>query len=177
MSKENIKEEKVQQPRRSYLLIILSIVTLVCIIFFILCTFYVCNRDGFRKEISIVKDETTVDNMKITALNLHPGDSVDYEVVFKSTASGDYQIVLDFSETLDGGLKDYVIVSIVDGDKKVLEKSLTEVLAGGDITLNCEIKAYNPYSIYIKYLMPVDTGNDAMSTNASFEIEFTIDMV
>ncbi|MBR2377321.1 MAG: hypothetical protein IKA85_06115 [Clostridia bacterium] len=172
-----MSDEKVQKPTRNRLLIILSIITLVSIIFFIASTCYICSRDGFKKEIKIVQDGTTIDSLEIKSLNMHPGEIVNYQVVLNSTASGNYEVVMNFKEKEDGGLKNFIIVTIMDGNKEILNKKLSEVFTDGKIKMNCNITAFKSYVIDIKYTMPVETGNDAMSTNASFDIEFTIDMV
>ena len=77
-----MSDEKVQKHTRNRLLIILSIITLVSIIFFIASTCYICSRDGFKKEIKIVQDGTTIDSLEIKSLNMHLRQNLPYRFYF-----------------------------------------------------------------------------------------------
>ena len=170
----NSENNKGKKHISNRLLILLSFLALVCMIFFIVANWYACGLDGFKKEIKIVKDGTTIDSMEIKSLSLHPGESVDYQVVLNAPMSGSYQVTLDFNEKVDGGLKQFIVVVINDGSKNVLNKGLSDVLAGDKITLTCNIEEKKPYVLDISYVMPEDVNNDAMGTTATFEIEFCI---
>ncbi len=166
------RQEGIQYNRR--FTITLMIVTVVCVIFFITSMIIHCTTDCFKKQIVIESEGVTVDNMQIERLCLHPGDSVDYKVILKSKVSGGYSVTIDFDEIEDGGLKNFIIISIKDGETLVYNKGLDEALSGDDVVFECDIKANEDYVLDIKYLMPIESGNDAMNTRTSFNIEFTI---
>ena len=173
MGKENINNNEKNYISGRFLLV-LSVIALVCIIFFIVSTCRACARDEFKKEINIVQNGETIDSMEIKSLSLHPSETVNYEIVLKTSVTGTYAVALDFNEKVDGGLKDYIVVIINDGDKNILNKGLSEVLSGDKIAFNCDIMANKPYVINVCYLMPKDVKNEAMGTTATFEIEFYI---
>ena len=174
MDKENNNQNGKKNNR---LLMILSIITLISIIFFILTHVFMCCRDDFKKEIKIVQNGTTIENMEIRSLAMHPGENLVYQVHFKSTISGNYEIAMDFNEKQDGGLKEFIVVSIKDGDNQIINKKLSEVFEGDTIKFNCKITAYQAYVINIKYEIPITVGNEAMFKYSSFDIKFVIDMV
>lgn len=170
------EKQETKQPSNKRLMTILIIVTTICIIFFILSLAFTCGTGGFKKEITIVQDGVTIDNMEIKALQIHPGESVDYQVWLNSKASGNYSLVMKFNETVDGGLKEFITVNIIDSSYNVI-KGLDEILSGDQVEFVCGITADKPYIIDVKYKMPIQTGNEAMNTNASFNIEFVIQKV
>ncbi len=172
MSKKDVKNN---QNRR--LMIILLAVTCLCVAFFVIATAVTCSKDGFKKEIVLVQDGTTVDSMQIKDLSVHPGKSVDYQVYLKTGVTGSYRVQMNFKEKVDGGLKQFIVASVKSNQLVVLEEKLDKVLSDKIVVFNCNITADKPYVLDIKYLMPEQTGNEAMGTNASFDIEFTIDMV
>ena len=172
-----MSEKKVENKLSRRLMIILITVTAVCVAFFIIATAITCSKDGFKKEIMLVQNGTTVDNMEIKDLSIHPGESVDYQVLLKTKASGNYKVVMNFKETADGGLKEFMVVTVKSNQIIVLSEKLDQVFNDQTVEFTCGITADKHYIIDIKYAMPAETGNEAMSTNASFTIEFTIDMV
>ena len=165
-----------KQPNRKFRTT-LMIITIVCLIFFILATIFTCSSNGFEKQIVLERDGKTVENMQIKELGLHPGESVDYKVLIKTKATGTYRVSMDFDEIEDGGLKNFIIVTIKSGDTVIYEDGLTQTLSGDNVVFNCDIKANETYVLDIKYLMPIEAGNDAMNTRASFNIEFTIELI
>ena len=176
MTQQNEKTTK-QNTKSNRLLIVLSIIALICLIFCIVSNCYICSVYNFKKEITIAKNGTTIDSMEIKALSLHPGESVDYQVVLNSKVSGTYEVTFEFNEKLDGGLKEFIIVTINDGDKNILNKGLSNVFEDGKVTFNCNIVANKPYVIDVSYLMPEDVDNNAMGTTANFQINFNIVLV
>lgn len=176
MTQQNEKTTKKQNTKSNRLLIVLSIIALICLIFCIVTNCYVCSIDNFRKEIKIVKDGTTLDSMEIKSLSLHPGETVDYQVVLNATVSGNYSVTFDFFEKEDGGLKRFIFVLISDGDKNILNKGLSNVFEDGKVTFNCNIVANKPYVIDVSYLMPENVDNNAMGTTANFLINFSIEL-
>jgi hypothetical protein len=84
---------------------------------------------------------------------------------------------MDFTETKDEGLKDFIIVVIKSGDTIIYEKVLSEALLGESVVFDCDINANEPYVLDVQYKMPSDVGNEAMNTKTSFDIKFTIEMV
>ena len=92
-------------------------------------------------------------------------------------AGGVYAAAVCFDEVTDGGLKNFIIVTIKNGDTVIYEDGLTQTLSGDNVVFNCDIKANETYVLDIKYLMPIEAGNDAMNTRASFNIEFTIELI
>lgn len=156
---------------------ILIAITLACIAFFVISLISTCANNGYEKEIIIVQDGETVEDMQIKGLEVHPSESVDYKVLFKAKVTGTYNINMDFTEVEDGGLKEFIVVTIKNGDTLIYEQSLLETLSGEAISFDCNITANEPYVIDVKYKMPIEVGNEAMNAKASFDIKFTIKMI
>ena len=61
-------------------------------------------------------------------LKLTPTEKKEYEILLTCAASGGYDIVLDYEETNDGGMKSYVDVTVKCNNQNVYEGSLTALL-------------------------------------------------
>jgi hypothetical protein len=88
------------------------------------------------EEQRVVGNTVKMNDLTIVA----PGYSETYEVKLKLADDGKYTFRLDFSETKDGGLKNYVDVTIKDGNKTVASGTLAELLRSGTVNHETDVK-------------------------------------
>lgn len=119
-----------------------------------------------------LKENTTIKIEGETSKTLHanlsgfyPGASKEYTINLSGDSAKDYEISLSFRDDNSEGLKNYLTVEIVTGEKSI-EKSLSELLEGKEITLG-----KNATEIKIAYSMPTETGNEAQGASAAFYID------
>ena len=69
-------------------------------------------KEEFPERITVTEDGVTDSILPIRDLKLHPSESKEYSVNLVCLASGFYHIYLNFEETQDGGMKQFVNVSV-----------------------------------------------------------------
>ena len=160
----------IRRRARNILILILIIYTLVGIAFF----FFVrqVQRD-FKEEMTVEIHGNTTSVLAVDNLNLKPGEYREYAVNLKSDADVEYTIDLDFVETDDGGLKNFINTEIRCLDE-THTKPLYDLLNGEEkITFNCQLQKNVVTQIFIRYYMPIETGNEAQGTAANFNVVLT----
>lgn len=103
-------------------------------------------------------------------LNIIPGDIEEYTIKLKSEVSCNYQIVFDFQELEDKGLKEYVYIKIQMGDEVLCDKLLKDVFEDEAITFECAMKKRKRYDIKVTYYMLETVGNEAKNTESTFNL-------
>ena len=167
---KRVRHNVIKKRTRNILILVLCIYALIGIVFF----FYVRQvQSDFTEEITVEINGTTTSVLKMGELNLKPSESRDYAVNLKSKSDGEYKIDLNFSETTDGKLKDFINAEIACGEKKYT-KTLRELLSGEDtITFICSLKGDVATRILIHYYMPIEVGNEAQGAVADFNVALT----
>ena len=134
-------------------------------------------HEDFPKDITVDSDGETESILPVRDLTLHPTESREYNVNLFCLASGSYYIYLDYGETVDGGLKEFVDVTVSCGDDIIYEGGLAELL-DTDIVLDFEgelrSKDEPPLVLSFKYEMPAAVGNEAQGTYSDFDINLKI---
>ncbi len=126
-------------------------------------------------ETVIVEGDGVVDKtLSVSSLTLNPGEEVEYEILLKSEIDGSFTVSLDFIEMVDGGLNSFVNVEISSNDNAVHDGTLRDLLSSTAISFEEILDAKAPVKIKITYKMPVETGNEAQGTTASFNIRLII---
>ena len=132
-------------------------------------------HDVFPENITVSADGETTSTLPVRDLQLIPTEAREYSVNLVCEASGDYDVFLDFTETSDGQMKHFVDVTVRLNGEQVYKGKLSELLDGEKIIeFECTLEADDPNVITFSYLMPHDTGNEAMGTYADFDTKLTI---
>ncbi|MBO6263022.1 MAG: hypothetical protein J6N93_01950 [Clostridia bacterium] len=160
----------IKRRTRNILILILIIFTLVGIALF----FFIRQvQSDFSEEITVEIHGTTTSVLTVDDLNLKPGEYREYAVNLKSDVDIEYTIDLDFVETDDGGLKNFINTEIKCLDE-THTKALCDLLNGEDkITFKCPLQKDVVTQIVIRYYMPIETGNEAQGTAADFNVVLT----
>ena len=143
---------------------------LIGIMSVMLITFLGQAHEDFPKNITINADETTESVYAIRNLRLTPAQQEKYVVNLVCAASGRYHIYLEYDETDDGGMKEYVIVTVQSGEQTVYQGPLTTLLDGYEVAFDGELKSDDPLPVTICYEMPYTVGNEAMGTYVDFDV-------
>ena len=170
-------EKQARFNKNKILFTIFIVASCICVAFFVMSIMVLNYTNAFEKEIIVDSENVTIEDMSIVNLALHPGESVEYHVSFKSRVSGKYRVDIEFIESENGDLKNFINVSIVDNETAIYDKGLNDALAGEGLSHNCQLEANKPYTLDIKYLMPKTAGNEAMGAKASFKVKFTIQRI
>lgn len=133
-------------------------------------------HDDFPNDITVVEDGVTESILPVRDLMLNPTESKEYSVNLYCAASGSYYVYLDYEETEDGGMKHFVDVTVKAGDTVVYEGKLDKIIDDPNeiIQFEGQLKAKEPLTISITYLMPSEIGNEAQGTYSDFDIHLTI---
>lgn len=132
-------------------------------------------HDDFKETVTVNDAGVTEETLNVRGLSLVPGQEQDYEIGLRCKASGKYFISFEFVEKVDGGMKEFVYLTINSGDTSVYSGELaalidTDVYIGFDGYLDAD----DPLTIQITYSMPIDIGNEARNTFADFDIHLKI---
>ena len=128
----------------------------------------------FRGDVWIEIDGKKQDSLDVKNLRLVPGGKIEYEINLHCETDGTYKVLMVYEEKKDGGLKEFVDVSILYGGAEVRSDKLSTLLLGEDILFNAgEFKAGEDKSFLIIYSMALDVGDEAKNTFSSFAIDFT----
>ena len=151
---------------------ILGIVLIAAIIFGIILLIVQCSSDkDFVKNVTLSENGVTREELEFSAANLKPGDSRDYILNLKCKTDGKYAIGLAFSEEKDGGLRNYVTVTITYEDFSVAY-TLDELFKGRIVELDCNISS-DPAQIHVIFTMPSEVGNEAQGAETDFIVILT----
>ena len=132
-------------------------------------------HDDFHDSITVTKEGVTEKTLTVSDLMLNPTEKRTYEVSMTCPASGTFDVTLDYTETVNGGLKHFVNVEIYGNEELIYDGNLLELLDTDKIVeFQTELHATNPTVIKFVYEMPYETGNEAQSTYADFDIDVTI---
>lgn len=154
-------------------LIAIPIVVIIVAIFLIIYLLGDCN--GGKGTVSIESNGKVSEEYTVSNLKMYPGSQEVNELLIKSKVSGNFEIDLEFSEITSGELKNFVMVEVLfDGELKANER-LSSLLDGNKITFGCEINSSSRSSLIIIYKMPIETGDTAQDTTASFNVGLKID--
>ena len=137
---------------------------------------YNLSQSELQKTISIKGDGVTTDRIEVRQLLLHPGETQEYTVTFKSELEGEFAISLDYCETRDGGMKPYVNAVISSGDRVLFNGALETLLQKNrTVHFDAELNPKDPLTITLCYSMPENIGNEAQATFAEFDIIVTVE--
>lgn len=149
-------------------------VFIVCLLFivgFLIWAFI----DNFFKDPKLEFDSDGIsETVSVQGLALIPGDTREYSFDLKCRDSGKYQVALKLKEKADGGLKEFVDVSVVLDGNRILSGKLSEVMNTASMVLRDYEFGRESVDLVITYSMPDFVGNEAMGTHADFDIQLLI---
>jgi hypothetical protein len=151
------------------LLIILSVlfaVTLTGILLYIADA----NND-FSDKMVIRSNGITEKVFEVTDLSLIPTESKDYEIELVSVLECEFIITLDYIQTTDGGLGEFVDVIIKVSDEVYYEGKLDDLFNTDSVLLKLYFESSETKTILITYKMDESVGNEAKGTFSDFEIK------
>ena len=133
----------------------------------------IAKRD-FPKYITVSANGVTESILPIRDLQLNPAESKEYTVNLVCAASGSYYIYLAFEEEEDGGMKNFVDVTVFAGETQVYSGALAELIEGKLIEFEGVLQEKDPLPVTLRYEMPYETGNEAQGTYADFNVRLKI---
>ena len=132
-------------------------------------------KEVFPENITVQSEGVTETILPIRDLRLNPSESKDYSINLVCEATGSYLVTLDFLETVDGGMKEFVDVSVTVGGALTYSGRLSELIAGeARAEFETELSATEPVVITVHYEMPREIGNEAQGTYADFDVRLAI---
>lgn len=153
--------------------ILLIALALVILLGIVLVVLLLVNNDKIVKNIKLKEEGVTKEKLAFSANGLHPGDEKEYTLNITSKVAGKYSIHFDFIEDKDGLLKSFIDVTLTYGEQSYTY-SLAELLDGQTVDFVCEV-SNDPAVITVKFVMPIETGNEAQGTYADFFADLTIE--
>lgn len=160
--------------KHTYYIIIVAMLLLIA--FSIMLIIFLHNADEiYEGNIRVRENDVTETTIPVRDLVMNPGVEKEYHVDLICDATGSYFIHIDFEEKKDGGMKDFVEVTILSNDKRVYQGPLTALLDDKLIfEFIGELDESEPHVLTFKYMMPLETGNEAQGTSSNFDIHIVI---
>lgn len=151
---------------------ILALALIAAIIFGIVLVIVQCNADeSFVRNVTLSENGVTQEELTFSASGLKPGDRRDYTLNLKCNVDGTYAIDLAFSEEKDGGLRNFITVTLTYEGSRA-EYTLDELFNGQIVDFNCDI-ASAPAEIHLIFTMPSEVGNEAQGADTDFIVILT----
>ena len=155
------------------ILIILS--SLVLVFAISLLVYLTSSQNDITDKIVIKSNDEIHEVLEVSDLNLIPSEMKEYDVSFESKIGGKFFIYLDYQETFDGGMKDYVDVIVKVGDEVIYEGKLSDLFKDDFVVeVSLDFNEDSTREIRLIYSMDVTVGNEAKNTSSDFNIELTI---
>ncbi len=131
--------------------------------------------DNFFKDPEVDFDSEGIsETVSINGLALVPGDEREYSFQLKCRDSGEYQVGLQMVEKIDGGLKEFINVTVELDGTVVLRGKLSDIMGTSSVVLENHKFGRDSVELVITYEMPIDVGNEAMGAYADFDMTFLL---
>lgn len=155
----------------------ISLVLSLCVLLLISvgCIFvFKDNQNYFDKNITLESNELIHESFEIKKLDLHPGAEIEYRVNFYSKVDDKLNLSISFNEIKPGELKKYVNLEVEYKNNKATNS--LEYYLTNDVTIDfsLDVSKDEKSTVYFRYMMPIDIGNEAQNTTADFEIVLDI---
>ena len=110
-------------------------------------------------------------------MEMHPGDSLEFDIAITHEVEGDCQLKLDFidaaPEAVTNNLKDHIKIIIIFNGEKIYEDDLVEAIDKELAPIDCVLDEKDPVTMKIIYLMPIEVGNEAENAEAFIDLMIT----
>ncbi len=158
--------------KKSISILILSLAVLVFVgmmLFVVTSTL----QNEFVRSIRLQANGITQEKMEITGLNLKPGDTREYELNYSCSGGGSYDLSFVFNSAGEGGMEKFIVVEVENGDRKVTVpfSDLLKDDNGIELTLRLDEKLKD--TVYMRFSMPREVGNEAQGLTADFCVVMT----
>ena len=134
-------------------------------------------QQDFVKNITVVENGMVEDKLEMVAHGLNPGTEKVFTVNLGCAEGmeGDYQVTIDFAETDESPLKQFVDVEITLNGEAVYTGKLSDLLKEEtqQIAFRTDLSVKSPSKIVFRYSVDESIGNEAMQKNAYFDICIT----
>lgn len=145
-----------------------ALVLVAAIIFGIVLVIVQCSADDeFVKNVKLEENGIVREELNFSASGLKPGDTRDYTIIVSPSADGTYVLEFDFEEENNGGLRDYVDVTLSYGET-VINTTLSELFDGKDVNFECKIGKKTPAEFHVIFSMSLEVGNEAQGVTSDF---------
>lgn len=155
--------------------ILLVSICLLGIMAVMLSVFLTKAHNDLRESITVSANGVTQKTLEINDLTLIPTQKKEYQISLSCEASGTYDLTLEYDEKLDGGMKDFVNVTVRCNGVDVYRGGLASLLDGENVTFDAYLTKNDPTVIAFTYEMPAEVGNEAKGTAADFNINLMIE--
>ncbi len=111
-------------------------------------------------------------------LEMHPGDSAEFDLAITHEVEGECQLTLDFIDSapaeVTNNLKEYIKVIIIFNGEKIYEEDLTKAIDAELAPIDCVLDEKEPVEMKIIYLMPIEVGNEAENAEAFIDLAIKV---
>ncbi|MGN1078138.1 MAG: hypothetical protein ACI4ST_06440 [Candidatus Gallimonas sp.] len=133
------------------------------------------SHETFKSKIEVKIDGVTEETLSVKELELNPSGTKEYEIELFCAAEGEFGVELIYTEKRDGGMKNFVRVTVLSGGDVAYEGGLSALLDEGErVSFDCTLAADKAVKVVIRYSMPAETGNEAQNTSAAFDVTVRI---
>lgn len=116
-------------------------------------------------------NEGELRKIEVNELWLAPGEMREYSFKIECRESADYVISLELDQRLDGGLEEFVEVTVRLGEKKIASGKLKTLLKYSEpITYETNLEEGCEAEFKVTYFMPETVGNEAMGSSTKFDM-------
>ncbi len=131
---------------------------------------YVRNGQDKLDDSVVVLNGETQKNLAVSLTGFYPTLSKT-QVVNLSARQGDaYNVTVDFEETGDTALAEFLTAEVKVGETVVGTALLKEYLEGKEITFDCSFDKSETVALEITYSMGMEIGDEAQNTEAYFDV-------
>ncbi len=158
--------------KKSIFLLIIGLIVLIFVglMLFVVITF---TQNDFSKTIRLQENGVTQEKFEIDGLNLKPGDNREYELKYSCVGGGLYDLTFEFNSKALGGMEKYIVVEVEDSNRKVSLPLNTLFEKGNPIEITINLNEKLEETVYLRFIMPVEVGNEAQGTTTSFWVQMT----
>lgn len=133
-------------------------------------------KRDFAENIKVSQNGLTEDVFTVRDLRLNPSESKEYSANLVCAASGTFAFELSYEEKTDGGLKQFINVTITADGAVVYQGSLQDLINNGlKVNFKGELQAKEPLVLTFHYEMPREIGNEAQGTYSDFDVHIKVE--
>ena len=151
----------------------LTLLSLLIIVGVGLTTYFLLHSERDADLIRLDLENEESQEIVFRALTLLPGGSRTYTLSLFCEVADEYDVTLQFSETEDRALKDYVYAKIEVGGETLCDRLLSDLFGEGATVFPCAFGSGESVDVKITYYMPEEVGNEAQNAEVDFELLIT----
>lgn len=160
---------------KKMMIVLLTLIAVAAAVAVGLAAYVLSARGKLKKTIRVNAEGVTEETLAVSDLSLLPGESVTYTLSLVCAAEGDFYVRLIYTEKEDGGLKDFVNVTVGAEGNDPYTGSLKELLAGETPCLTLVLEREEYRDVTITYTVPEETGNGMQGAWADLSLTVQIE--